>query len=120
MTGKNRDGGHNPLERPQVSEKKDKVVTDGTSHADQGEKIVFQVEIGMDLETPQVATRRFVRLPIDRQRREDTARSTDIGGAHPIQADVGENLKTTTTARVAALRSPASARDDVDRAKQAV
>ena len=37
-TGKHRDGEHNPLERPQVSEDEDKVVADGTSHAGQGKK----------------------------------------------------------------------------------
>ena len=36
MTGKHRDGEHNPLERPQVFEDEDKVVADSTSHAGQG------------------------------------------------------------------------------------
>ena len=65
-------------------------------------KNVFQVEIGMDLETAQVTTRHFVRLPIDRQQQKATARSTDRGGDYPIQADFGGNLKTTITARVVA------------------
>ena len=97
MTGKHQDGDHNPLERPQVSEKADRVVAESTSHADQGEKFVFQVEVGMDLETAQVAARHFVILPIDRQQRKTTTtRSIDRGGDHPIQADVGGNPKTTT------------------------
>ena len=66
MTGKHRDGEHNPLERPQVSEKEDKMIADGTSHADQGGIFDFQAEVGMDLETAQVAARHFVRLPKQR------------------------------------------------------
>ena len=37
VTGKHRDGKHNPLERPQASKEEDKVVEDGTSHASQGD-----------------------------------------------------------------------------------
>ena len=81
MTGKHRNGEHNTLERPQVSEKEDKVVGDGASYVDQGEKIVFQTEVGMDRETSQAAARRFVRLPIDRQQRGATGGSTDSEGA---------------------------------------
>ena len=65
MMGKHLDGKHNPLERPQVSEKVENVVADGTSHAGQGEHFFFQAEVAMDLQTSQVAARRFV-LPIDR------------------------------------------------------
>ena len=55
------------------------MVADGTLRADQGEKIIFQAEVGMELETVQVASRHFVRLPIDRQQRGATAKSTDRG-----------------------------------------
>ena len=97
MTSKHRDGEQNPLERPQVSENEDKVVADGTSHADQGEIFVFQAEVRMNLETSQVAARRFVRQPIVRQQREATSRSTDRGGNYPIQADFGGKSETATT-----------------------
>ena len=53
MTGKHRDGKKNLLERAQISEDKDKVVADSTLHADQGGKLFFQAEAGMDLETSQ-------------------------------------------------------------------
>ena len=36
LTGKHRDGEPNPLERPKAPEEEDKVVADGTPHADQG------------------------------------------------------------------------------------
>ena len=42
MMGKHRDWEHNPLERPQALEEEDKVVTDGTLHAGQGENHVFK------------------------------------------------------------------------------
>ena len=100
MTGKHRDGEQNPLERPQVSEDDDKMVANGTSHADQGEKIGFQAEVRMDLETPQVAARHFVRLSIDRQQRGATAKSTGRGGDYPIRADFGGKSETATTAQV--------------------
>ena len=97
MTRKHRDGEQSPLER-QVSENEDnKVVTDGTSHADQGEIFVFQAEVGMNLETSQVAARRFVRQPIVRQQREASSRSTYRGGNYPIQADFGGKSETGTT-----------------------
>ena len=47
MTGKHRDGEHNPLERPQALEEEDKVVADGTSHADQGD-LFFQTDVGKE------------------------------------------------------------------------
>ena len=59
VVGRHRDGEHNPLERPQVLEEEEKVVADGTSSTDQGGNVVFQVEVGMDHETPQVAARHF-------------------------------------------------------------
>ena len=66
MMGRHRNGEHNPLERPQASEKQEKLVADGTSTTDQWGNFVFQTEVGKDPETPQVATRHFA-LPIDRQ-----------------------------------------------------
>ena len=84
MTGKHRDGEQNPLERPQVSEDEDKVVADGTSREDQGEHFFFQAKVGRHLETSQVAARYFVRLPIDRQQRGATAKSTYKGGKYSI------------------------------------
>ena len=59
LTGKDRDGEHNLLERPQVSEDEKKVVADSTSSTDQGGYFVFQNEVGMDLETSQVTTCHF-------------------------------------------------------------
>ena len=59
MTGKHRDGDHNLLERPQVSEKKEKLVSDVTSPADQGGDFVFQTEVGMNLEISKVAAHHF-------------------------------------------------------------
>ena len=59
----------------------------------------------MDLETSQVAARHFV-LPIDRQQRGETSRSTDRGGDYPVQADFEGNPKT-TIARVAAREEAA-------------
>ena len=67
MTGRHQDGEHNLLDRPKASAKAEKVVADGTSHVDQGGYFVFQTEVGMNLETPQVTARQFSRLPIDRQ-----------------------------------------------------
>ena len=55
------------------------MVADGTLHADQGENIIFQAEVGMELETVQVAARHFLRLPIDQQQRGVTTKSTDRG-----------------------------------------
>ena len=99
MMGKRRDGEHNPLE----------MVVDGTSSTDQGGDFVFQTEIRMNLETSQVTARHFV-LPIERQQREVTTRSTERGGDHPTQVDFGENPKKTTTARVAAREETAISR----------
>ena len=93
MTGKHQDGGYNSLERPQVSEKADKVVAESTSHVDQGGKFVFQAEAGMDLETAQVAARHFVILPIDRQQRKATTRSTDREETTPFRQTSGGTRK---------------------------
>ena len=109
MTGKHRDGEQNPLERAQFSEDESKVVGGGTSHADQGENFVFQAEVRIDLETARVDVRHFVRLPIDRQQRGATSKSTDRGGNYLIQADVGGESETATIAQVAvrqAARQP--------------
>ena len=103
MTGKHRDGKHNPLERPQTSEEEDKVVEDGTSHAGQQDSL-FQADVRKDPEIPQVIVRHFVRLPIDRQQREVTARSTARGRDYHIQADFGGNPNKTTTSRVIARK----------------
>ena len=83
MTGKHRDSEHNPLEQPQVSGDEDKVVAGGTSHAGQEEKIIFQTEVGMDLETSQIVARHFVKLAMFRQQGA-TSKSTDRGGNYPL------------------------------------
>ena len=67
----------------------------------------------MDLDTSQVATRRFVKLVMFRQQRETTARDTDRGKKYPLQAGFGGNLEITTTAWVAAREK--SARLLIDR-----
>ena len=109
MTGKHRDGDHNPLERLQVSEKEEKVVVDGTSSTDQGGDFVFQTEVGMDLETSQVAARHF-ELAMFRQQQGTTAKSSERGKYYPIQADFGGDPKETSTARVAACEEAAIGR----------
>ena len=76
LTGKHRDVERNPLERPQVSEDEDKVVADGTSHADQGGDFVFQTEVGMDLEISQITARHF-ELAMFRQLQGTTAKIID-------------------------------------------
>ena len=91
MMGRHRDGEHNPLERPQASEKESQTVTDGTSHLDQGRDFVFQTEVGMDLETSQVTAHHF-ELVMFRQQ-ATTSRSTDRGEDYSIQADFAENSK---------------------------
>ena len=91
LTGKHRDREKNPLKRPQVSEDEDKVIADGTSHANQRGTFVFQAEVGMDLESSQVAARHFVRLPIDRQQRRAIARSTEREENYLIQEDLSDN-----------------------------
>ena len=75
MTGKHWDGEHNPLERPKALEDENKMFANGTSHADQGGDFVFQTEVGMDLETSQVAALHFD-LAMFRQQ-GTTAKSTD-------------------------------------------
>ena len=49
----------------------------------------------MDLETSQVTARLF-ELAMFRQHQGTTAKSIDGGGDYPVQADFGENPKTTT------------------------
>ena len=100
VAGKHRGGEQNPLERAQILEDEDKVVVDGTSHADQVEKFFFQAKVGMDFKTSQVAGRHFARLPIERQQRGATLRSTYRGENYPIQEDFGEKSETATTAQV--------------------
>ena len=56
---RHRAGKHNSLERPQASEEEDEMAADGTSHVDQAEDFVFKTEVGVDLETSQVAARHF-------------------------------------------------------------
>ena len=85
------------------------MLADGTSHADQGGKLLFHVKVEMDLETSQVTGRHFVRLQIDRQQREATARSTYRRGNYFIQADFGEKSQNATKAQVTvhqAVRRP--------------
>ena len=78
MTGKHRDGKHNPRE----------MVVDGTSSTDQRGDSILQTEVGMNLETPQVAARHFA-LPIDRQQREVTTRNTKRGETTPLKLTSG-------------------------------
>ena len=59
MTGKYRDRDHNPLERPQVSDKEENAVTDDISSTDQGADFVYQSKVGMNLEASQVTARHF-------------------------------------------------------------
>ena len=87
MMGRDRDGEHNPLERPQVSEDKKTVVTDG--------------------EASEVAARHF-ELVMFRQQQGTIAKSIDWGGDYPIQADFAGNPKTATTARRVAAREEAA------------
>ena len=118
MMGKHRDGEHNPLERPQVSEKEENVVADGISHAGQGNCFVFQTEVGVDLETSQVAARHFLKLAMFRQQQ-----GTVLFGRLPCSSRLRkelENNSSTATLRSPGCDRPATARDDVDRAKQAV
>ena len=121
LTGKHGDGELNPLERLQVSEDEDKVIADGTSHADQWVDFVFHSEVGMDLETPQVAARHF-ELAMFRQQ-GTTAKITDRGGtaySNRFRGESESNNSTTSLRPRGRCDRPASARDDVDRAKQAV
>ena len=78
MTMKHRDGGHIPLERPQVLEKEEKVVADGTSSTDQAGDFVFQIEVGMNFEASHVAARHF-ELAMFQQQQGTSAKSTDRG-----------------------------------------
>ena len=100
MMGRHWDGEHSPLKQPQALEEEDKVVVDGPSHVDQSGDFVFQTEVGMNLETSQVAARHF-ELAMLRQQ-GTTSRSTARGGDYPIQADFAGNPKSATKARVAA------------------
>ena len=122
MMGRHRDGEHNPLERPQVSEDEENVVTYGTSSTDQGGDFVFQIEVGMDHEASQVATRHF-ELAIFRQQ-GTTAKSTDWGGDYPhsrrLRGEPKNSENSTSRRPQGECDRPASAWDDVDRAKQTV
>ena len=68
----------------------------------------------MDLETSQVAARHFVKLAMIRQKRGTTARNTDKGGHFNISASRRPRGVYETTDR------PATPRNDIDQAKQAV
>ena len=109
LTGKHRDGEQNPLGRPQVLENEDKVVADGTSHADKGGGSVFQTEVGMDLETSQVAARHF-ESAMFRQQQGTTAKSADREGDYLIEADFGGNPKATTAQQVSTREEAAIGR----------
>ena len=109
MTGRHRDGEHNPLERPQLSVEEDKVVADGALHSDQGVDFTFQTEVGRNLEAPQVAARHF-ELAMFRRQQGIAAKITDRGGNYPIQTDFAGKPKTATTARVAAREEAAISR----------
>ncbi|CAM9495867.1 unnamed protein product, partial [Ascophyllum nodosum] len=65
-------------------------------------------EVRKDPETSQVTARHFA-LPIDRQQREVTTRSSEKGGDYPNQDDFGGN-PTATAARVAAREEGAIGR----------
>ena len=109
MTGRYRDGEHNPLERPQALEEEDELVADDTSHVDRGIDFVCQTEVGIDLETSQVAACHF-ELTMFQQNQGTTSRSSDRRGDYPIQADFAGNPKTATTARIAAREEAAISR----------
>ena len=108
MMGRHRDEEHSLLERPQAWEKEEKVVADGTSSMDQEGDFCFQTEVGKDSETSQVTARHFA-LPIDRQQKAVTIRSTEKGGNHPNEADFGGN-PAATAARVTAREKAAIGR----------
>ena len=79
LTGKHREGERNPLERPKPLGDENKVVADGTSHADRGGDFVFQTEVGMGLKTIQVAARHFEMVMFWQQQGAIT-KSTDRRG----------------------------------------
>ena len=89
MMGRHWDEEHSLLERPQASEKEEKVVADGPLSIDQERGVFFQTEIGKDSETSQVTARRFA-LPIDRQQKEVIIRSTVRGEITPLKQTSGE------------------------------
>ena len=78
----------------------------------------------MELETVQVAARHFVRLPIDRQQRGATAKSTDRGWKLPYSRKLrdgpGNNNNSTSRRSRGGCDRPAIARDNVDGTKQTV
>ena len=92
MTGKHRDEDHNPLQRPHVLKDEDKVIANGTSHADQGGDFVLQTEVGMNLKTSQVVASHF-ELAMFQQHRGTTAKSSDRGEDYPTQSYFGGGSK---------------------------
>ena len=79
MMERHRDGEHNPLERPQASEKEQNMVADGTSNTDQKGDFVFEIEVGWTTKHRKsslaISNWRFLGNNKGQQRREQ------IGGA---------------------------------------
>ena len=95
-----RDGENSPQERPRASEEKEEVAANDTPSTDEGGDFISQTEVGIDNKPLQLAHRHF-ELVIFRQQ-GTTAKSTDWGGDHPIQADFGGDPNTAITTQVAA------------------
>ncbi|CAN0474376.1 unnamed protein product [Ascophyllum nodosum] len=96
-----RDGKNSPQERPRASEKKEKVVVNGTPSTDEGGDFISHIEVETDQEPTQLADRHSELAILWQQ--GTTAKSTDWGGDCPIQADFVENTNNAVTAtRVAA------------------
>ena len=94
------DGENSTQERPRASEEKEEVVVNGTTSTDEGGDFISQTKVETDHEPSKLAD--LQELVIFRQQKETTAKSTDWGGAYPIQVDFAENTNAVTAARVAA------------------
>ena len=99
-----RDGKNSSQERPRVSEEKEEVVVNGTPSTDEGGNFISQAKVEIDHEPSKLADRPFV---IFRQQQGTTAKSTDLGGDYPIQAEIAENTNAVTAVRVAAREKAA-------------
>ena len=105
MTRGHRDGENSPQERSRASEENEEVIVNGTPSTDEGGDYISQSEVETDHEPSKLADRQ--ELVIFRQSKATTAKSTDWGGAYPIQADFAENTNAVTAARVAARKGAA-------------
>ena len=86
VMGGHRDGENSPQKRPRASEENIEVVVNGTPSTDEGGGFISQTEVEIDHEPSKLADRHF-ELVIFRQQQGTTAKSTDLGGDYPIQAD---------------------------------